>query len=79
MVNRYFYEEFAVTFRFLIEFENEQIILRERMDLLEKERRRLIQDIEGQKIYIDNLKQSLNEHSLTETNSPLRLPATNPV
>jgi len=60
------------------ELESEQIVLRERTDLMDKERRRLLQEAEGQKIYIDNLKQSLNEHSLTETNSPLRLPTTNP-
>ena len=55
------------------EFSHEHTVLKEKMDLLEKERRRLIQEIEQQKIYIENLKQSLNEQSLSEpSSSPLR-------
>lgn len=61
----------------MIELIQGHVVAKEKSELLERERKRLLQENEQQKIYIDNLKQSLNEQSLSEpSSSSLRVATT---
>ena len=61
----------------ILELIQGHMVAKERLEFLERERKRLSQENEQQKIYIDNLKQSLNEQSLSEpSSSSLRVTTT---
>ena len=58
------------------ELQNDNAFIKGKIGVIEQERKRLVQESEQYKIYIENLKQSLNERSLSEPScSPLKFSA----